>query len=132
MNKIEKLISEFDHLTFHFMNDMPEGLKGLICDKNIYIKDDMPNDLTYSTLAEEIGHYETALGDFIDQNNLINRKLELQGRRWSYKKLVPNDQLKKFIKDKEEVYAHDIAEEFEVPAEIVKNVVEMYKVEGKL
>ena len=39
-------------------------------------------------LAEELGHYHTAVGDILDQSTVENRKLERRGRVWSYDKIV--------------------------------------------
>lgn len=40
-------------------------------------------------LAEEIGHYYTAVGNFTDQTKLENRKKERLGRAWGYEYLIP-------------------------------------------
>ena len=39
-------------------------------------------------LAEEIGHYETTVGDILDQRISENRKQELQARMYAYNKLI--------------------------------------------
>ncbi|GIP16689.1 membrane protein [Paenibacillus montaniterrae] len=44
-------------------------------------------------LAEEIGHYHTAVGDFADQSKLENRKKERLGRAWAYERLIPLDRI---------------------------------------
>ncbi|MFH5834589.1 ImmA/IrrE family metallo-endopeptidase [Proteiniclasticum sp. C24MP] len=44
-------------------------------------------------LAEEVGHYHTASGDILDQNNIVKRKIELQGKKWAYQHLVPLEAL---------------------------------------
>lgn len=132
MNRIEALIEEYGGLTFHFKNDMPIGLNGLISNKNIYVNAKLPFEKIYATLTEEIGHYETAHADIIDQSNLQNRKLELKGRKWSYKKMVPYDKLRNFIEMNEMVYPYEIAEEFGIPDDIVEEAISMYRIEGYL
>ena len=41
-----------------------------------------------AVLCEEIGHYETAVGNILDQSITANRKQELRGRIWAYNRLV--------------------------------------------
>lgn len=130
MNRIEQLISEYGSLNFHFKEDMPEGLSGLISDNNVYVNIALPFDRIYSTLAEEIGHYETAPGDIIDQSHPFNRKFESLGRKWGYKKLIPYEKLQTFIESREVIHSYELAEEFEVPDDIVDEVINMYRIEG--
>lgn len=132
MNQIEKLISEYGSLNFHFKDDMPDGLGGLISDNNVYVNANEPFERLYSNLAEEIGHYETSPGDIINQKIPRNRKYELLGRKWSYKKLIPYDQLKALIDSKETYHRYELAEKFGVPDDIVEQAIQMYRVEGKI
>ena len=39
-------------------------------------------------LAEEIGHYHTAVGNILDQTQTTNRKQEQAGRLWAYDKQI--------------------------------------------
>jgi len=39
-------------------------------------------------LAEELGHYNTSVGDILDQSKIINRKQELRARRWAVDRLI--------------------------------------------
>ena len=41
-----------------------------------------------AVLCEEIGHYETAVGNILDQSGTANRKQELRGRIWAYNRLI--------------------------------------------
>lgn len=41
-----------------------------------------------AVLCEEIGHYETAVGNILDQSVTANRKQELRGRIWAYNRLI--------------------------------------------
>lgn len=133
MDSIEKLISEYEgELNFAFVDYMPKGLTGLIIDNVIYIDDKLSNNHKKAVLAEEIGHHKTAVGDIVDYNDHHKMKVERLGRKWSYKKLVPKKDLLKFIHNKEQVFDYEIAENFEVPDEIVKEVVEMYRIEGEI
>ena len=40
------------------------------------------------TLAEELGHHHTSVGNIIDMENVSNRKQERQARFWGYNKLI--------------------------------------------
>ena len=40
------------------------------------------------TLAEELGHHHTSVGNIIDMENVSNRKQERQARLWGYNKLI--------------------------------------------
>lgn len=41
-----------------------------------------------AVLCEEIGHYETAVGNILDLSVTANRKQELRGRVWAYNRLI--------------------------------------------
>ena len=69
-------------------------------------------------LAEELGHYQTTVGDIINQNSISNVKQEQQARAWAYDKLIG---LKGII----DCYVsgcmskHDMAEHLEVTEEFL-------------
>lgn len=68
-------------------------IKGLYCDRVIGINRNMTNAEKACVLAEELGHYHTSVGDILDQNQLVNRKLERRARRWGFERLVPLNKL---------------------------------------
>ena len=61
-----------------------ENLLQEAADENVYVIEDAP----FQSLAEELGHYHTTVGDIIDQSSDANRKQELRARLWSYNKLI--------------------------------------------
>lgn len=61
---------------------------GRIKGNRIAIKHDLDETEKKCTLAEELGHYHTTVGDIIDQSSDANRKQELRARLWSYNKLI--------------------------------------------
>ena len=64
-------------------------IKGLYCDGNIALSKDLHTEAEKKcVLAEELGHYETAVGDITDQSLTSNRKQELRGRLIAYNKMV--------------------------------------------
>lgn len=62
--------------------------KGRIKGNKIAIKQDMTETQKKCVLAEELGHYYTAVGTILDQANTVNRKLERRGRILAYNRLV--------------------------------------------
>lgn len=132
MNKPEELMSYYDDkLKFILDPDMPYGLSGLIIGDTVYLNKELSYEELVATIAEEIGHYETSPQDEIT-NYDKNSKSEYSARKWSYRKLVPRDGLKSFIKDKETVHDYELAEEFEVPREIIEEAINMYRVDGQI
>lgn len=67
--------------------------KGFYADNVIWINKHLTTNDKICTLAEELGHYHTSVGDILDQSNLTNRKQERQARNWAYKKLIPLDKI---------------------------------------
>lgn len=132
MNKPEELMSNFDDtLKFVLDPNMPSGLSGLIIDKTVYLNKNLSYEELVATIAEEIGHYETSPNmDITDYSK--NSKSEYIARKWSYELLVPYKELKTFIQNKESVYDYELAEEFQVPREIIEEAINMYRVDGQL
>lgn len=68
-------------------------IQGLYWDRAIGICRDATSAEKACILAEELGHYHTTVGDILDQEKPINRKLESRARRWGYERLLPLDKL---------------------------------------
>jgi hypothetical protein len=87
----EKLLRESQQVSVDvYERVMKPTVKGLYCDKIIWINKRIPTSIEKSCiLAEELGHYHTSSGDIIDQAKLQNRKQEKRARSWAYEKLVP-------------------------------------------
>ena len=92
MTEYEKLLDEAnnDDMTiienYDFSNTR---LKGLYCDRNIALSTDLnTTSEKCCTLAEEIGHHYTTVGNILDPNKVENRKQEQQARTWAYNKLI--------------------------------------------
>lgn len=85
----EELQIEYDSLNIREM-DLSEvsGLKGLYVDGNIAIQKGMTSAESVCTLAEEIGHYETTVGNILDLSDVRNRKQERKARLWAYNKQI--------------------------------------------
>lgn len=76
----EELMARFSDLTYKFESNMPEKQKGLYINNVVYLNPQQhPRELT-STVAEEIGHHLTSVGDIIDQDTNEKRKQEQKAR----------------------------------------------------
>ena len=62
--------------------------KGRIKGNLIAIRSGMTEAEKTCVLAEELGHYHTAVGDILDQTSTANRKQEMRGRILAYNRLV--------------------------------------------
>lgn len=90
MNTYEKLQDEacedgIDVIDYAFQSDR---IKGLYCDGTVAIRKDMNTTQKACTLAEELGHHHTSVGNIIDMNSVQNRKQERQARLHGYNRLV--------------------------------------------
>ncbi len=80
MNKAEELMSMFPEVTYIYDANMPEGLPGLNVENIIYLNPNVPNHELNSTIAEELGHYLTTVGNIVDQKTNEERKQERKAR----------------------------------------------------
>lgn len=64
-------------------------IKGLYCDNTVALNTLLENDIEKScTLAEELGHYHTTVGNILDQTDFQNRRQERIARIWAYNKMI--------------------------------------------
>lgn len=129
MNRIEELMHEYYFLTYGIL-DQRLKLKGLIIENTIYLNQYLNDRERYVTLAEEIGHWETTSNKNITDYKL-NSKEELIAREWSFKKIVPVEDLKKF-ESKDTITDYEVAEDLDLPINIVREACSMYKRKGAL
>ena len=90
MNTYERLQDEacedgIDVIDYTFHSDR---IKGLYCDGTVAIRKDMNTAQKTCTLAEELGHHHTSVGDIIDMNSVQNCKQEHQARFHGYNRLI--------------------------------------------
>ena len=102
-------------------------IKGLYCDGNIALSKDLHTEAEKKcVLAEELGHYETAVGDITNQSLTSNRKQELRGRLIAYNKMVG---LMGFI-DAYQHHCHDLhemAEYLDVTDAFLSETIDCYR-----
>jgi len=128
VNKFEKLEDvayqdDIDVLNYRFESN---NIKGLYCDGVIAIREDMTIPEKTCTLAEELGHHETSVGNIIDMTSTANRKQERQARLWAYNKQIGLIGLVR-------AFEHgcqnrfEIAEYLEVTEEFLEECIECYR-----
>lgn len=99
---------------------------GRIKGNRIAIKHDLDETEKKCTLAEELGHYHTTVGDIIDQSSDSNRKQELRARLWSYNKLIGLHGIISCYKTGCQT-AYDMAEHLGVTEEFLHEALQCYR-----
>lgn len=129
MNKLEQLEQEAfeDKVKIHNYYLGEETLKGIYIDGNIAINTSVNTSIEkVCTLAEELGHHYTSVGDILDMSDTGNRKQERQARLWGYDKLIGLGRLISAY----EHGCHDrfeLAEYLEVTDEYLHECIECYR-----
>ncbi len=75
-------------ITIDYVNFNSERLCGLYIDGSIAIKEGMVSSKTADTIAEELGHHYTSVGNILKQDTVNARKQERTARLWSYNKRI--------------------------------------------
>lgn len=100
--------------------------KGFYIDKTIFIDRKMTSIEKKCTLAEELGHHFTTVGDITDQTKVENRKQERIARKWGYERTVPISDLAEAINYKVRS-RYEMAEYLEVTEEYLEEAIKYYK-----
>lgn len=126
MDCIEKLMAEYPDLKYSFRYDMPDKLSGLTINNNIYINGNNTYTTQVEVLAEELGHYETSVGNVIDEDPILHNKQEREARDWGYRKLVsPDGLIACWENGIDNIY--DVADFFEVSVPYLLKCINMYR-----
>ena len=89
--KYKELLEEAENSNIYVMEKVAfeSNSKGLINNNVIGLSDKLRNDAERAcVLAEELGHYNTNVGNILDQRITSNRKQEHIARMWAYNKLI--------------------------------------------
>lgn len=85
----DNLLTEADQEGLIVKEKPLQSADGRIKGKRIAIRKDIPTlSQKACVLAEELGHYHTAVGNIIDMQDIRNVKQERQGRIWAYDKMI--------------------------------------------
>ena len=93
MGKYEQLLIKHNNLFIHETTKLPNKLSGLTVDDMILINQNKSESAKYETLAEEIAHHQITYGDIRNQDNILNKKLELKARRHAYENVISLDDI---------------------------------------
>lgn len=91
MTELEQLENEayedsVDVIRYPFKS---KRIRGLYCDRIVALNNALDTDTEKKCiLAEELGHYNTTVGNILDQSTFTNRKQERNARIWAYDKLI--------------------------------------------
>ena len=122
MTKYEELMARYDNL---HIEERPMENDGLYADDCIWVNGNMPECRRYCVLAEEIGHYETSVGDILDQTDVSNRRQERAARKWAYEKILPIENIL-FAAQDGHTEIWDMAEYLEVDETFLKGALKHY------
>lgn len=85
----EDLLKEADREGLIVKEKALQSADGLIRDNRIAIRNSIPTTIEKAcVLAEELGHYHTAIGNILDLKDVNNMKQELKGRIWGYDRQI--------------------------------------------
>ncbi|MFS7411444.1 ImmA/IrrE family metallo-endopeptidase [Carnobacterium maltaromaticum] len=93
MNKLEKIMDKYSELAFNLKQDMNDKHGAFIIDKDIYINGNNSYEQIIGNIGEELGHYETSVGDLTKLDTIEKQQQERRARQWAYRYLVPLDDL---------------------------------------
>lgn len=125
MTKYEELVAEYENELS--IEERKMSCDGLYCDDVIWINNRLSSAEKLSIVAEEIGHYQTSVGNILDQKNISNFRQEKIARRWAYEKLIPLNEIKKSFKDGITTI-YELAEHFDVTEDFMRDCLIYYKV----
>jgi len=107
--------------------NLPKRLKGIYSDNTIALSKHLETNAEIAcTLAEELGHYYTTVGDILDQSKVENRKQEKIARAWGYERLIGIIDLVNAYKDGIR-NRYELAEYLEVTEEFIGDTLNYYK-----
>ncbi|MDK1718684.1 hypothetical protein N0K73_05275 [Dellaglioa algida] len=123
MNEIEKIMSSYPNLSLKYV-DMPTGIRGLIVGDCILLDCKLSSNERLQWLYEEIGHYETTVGNITANDSMSNRKQERKARIWGMKNRLPEIELQTFAN--KNVNDFEVADDLGVNVDYLREVGESY------
>lgn len=114
------------HIYIDYVSFKSERIKGLYIDGSIAIKEGMTNAETADTLAEELEHHYTTVGNILDQHDTNSRKQERLARLNAYNRRIGLSGIiqgyRRHCQNR-----HELAECLEVSEEFLKEALECYR-----
>ena len=93
MNRLEEMMNDYSELKFNFKKDMHNKHGAFIIDTDIYINKNNSYENIIGHIAEELGHYETSVGDLSILDTIEKKQKEKRARQYGYRYLVSLDEL---------------------------------------
>lgn len=125
MCKYDDLLAEYDERLYIEEHDMKND--GLYADGCVWINGKMSAARKACILAEEIGHYETSVGDILDQRDSNNAKQEHKARRWAIEKMISFEEIMK-AKEAGCRYTWEFAEYLDLDEEFVIDALKYWRI----
>ena len=127
MTTYEKLLQEAHENGLIVREKELSGSDGLIYKNRIAISDRLETSTEKAcVLAEEIGHYNTAVGNIVDLQNIENLKQEQKGRLHGYNRMIGlRGIISAFNAGCQS--RHEIAEFLEVTEEFLQEAIDCYR-----
>ena len=123
----DNLLTEADQEGLIVKEKPLQSADGRIKGKRIAIRKNIPTlSQKACVLAEELGHYHTAVGNIIDMQDIRNVKQERQGRIWAYDKMIGLIGIIKAFKH-HCLNKCDMAEYLDVTEEFLQEALDYYK-----
>lgn len=126
MDRFDEIMSDYPDMTLNF-ECMPDGLAGITVGNQITINAELAQQEQLQWLYEELGHYETTVGDISDYSSLDNMKQEQQARIWGIKKMVSKKRIEQFKRRKYDS-DYEVADELGITVPYLHEVGEVYRV----
>lgn len=128
MDRIESLMAEHENINYTFTSELPKHLSGLVYEDNqeIFINNQNEKNVQYTTLLEELAHYETGSGEIIDQDSIEKRQQENLARSIAFTEAVPlTGLINCFFKG---IWsAPEIADYFDITTDFLMKAIENYR-----
>lgn len=93
MTKFEELLASHPYLNVEISSDLPAKLGGLTIGHTIYINYERGTRERYELLQEEIAHYDTTVGNIVEEDTREKRKQEKKARSLAMERAVTLDGL---------------------------------------
>lgn len=128
MTPIEELEQEAyeQNIPVDYLNFKSDKLYGLYIDGSVALRAGMTSAQTADTLAEELEHHYTTVGNILDQNNVSNRKQERIARFRAYNRRIGLSGIIQGYRNHCQSL-HELAEYLDVTEEFLKDALECYR-----
>lgn len=126
MDRIGKIMKDYPELKIDLV-DMGNELGGFIYRNHIMLNKNMTENELIPILSEELGHYETTVGNISKYNSASDRQQERKARVWGITHLVSKKDIEQF-KQRKYDSDYEVADELGITVPYLHEVGEVYQV----